>query len=251
LRSYRSRLLVWLWGGGLAALFTAVGAFPRGEPRPLSPDTAAAQEWPFAAIAGLLILAGAGWFLARARLVPRGPVDRGDELAGHLAAMLALCAIGIALVFLNAYALLLLLPSLHAWLFAPNVRDRSGWLRTGVFALGLLGPAVLIASYAIRLELGLDAPWYLATLFTVGYAPIWLFLVLLAWGAAAGQIGAILFGRYSPYPSEGAYPERGLVREGVRQSILLTRRFRGARPQRGTSWSPETIQRAERDVLPR
>jgi hypothetical protein len=252
LRSYRSRLLVWLWAGGLAALFTAAGAFPTGAPRALSPETATAQEWPFAAIAGLIILAGAGWFVARARLVPRGVVDRGEELAGHLAAMLALCALGIALVFLNTFALLLLLPSLHAWLFAPHVRDRSAWLRVAVFALGLLGPVALVATYAVRLELGFDAPWYLAALFTVRYAPVSLFLVLLAWGAAAGQIGSILFGRYSPYPSEGTSPERGLVREGVRQTVLLARRRRRARPRRAEGWSrPDAIQRTEHDVLPR
>ena len=72
LRSYRSRLGVWLWAGGLAALFAVVGLFPNGDGRPLPLDLDDAQHWPFAALAGLVALAGVGWLVARSRLVPRG-----------------------------------------------------------------------------------------------------------------------------------------------------------------------------------
>jgi hypothetical protein len=229
LRSYRGRLGVWLWGGGLAALYTAFGAFPNGEARPLPPDLPDAQRWPFAALASLLALAGLGWLLARSRLVPRAPVERSDELAGHLAGMLVLCVIAIAVAATNVYALLLVLPSLHAWLWIPHARDAHPATRALVFTIGLAGPIALVAGYAIRFQLGLDAPWYLATLFTTGYAPIVQGIALLAWGAVAAQLGAVLFGRYAPYPSEGERPVRGVVREGVRQTILLSRRIRRRR----------------------
>ena len=129
LRSYRSRLGVWLWAGGLAGLFAVVGLFPNGDGRPLPLDLDEAQHWPFAALAGLVALAGVGWLVARSRLVPRAPVERSDELAGHLAAMLVLCGIAVAVAVTNTYALLFVLPSLHAWLWAPHVRDSAPWLR--------------------------------------------------------------------------------------------------------------------------
>ncbi len=221
LRSYRSRLLVWCWAGGLAALFTAVGLFPNGAPRPIAPDTDPAQHWPFAAIAGLAALSAAGWFVARVRLIPRAPVERSDELAGHLVAMLALCLVALTLAVTNAFSLVFVLPSLHAWLWAPHVRGGALVSRVALYAAGFAGPVGLLISFAIRFDLGLDAPWYVATLFTVGYAPLVLFLTFLPWAAAAGQIGAMLFGRYAPHP-EG--PLSGPVRDRVRRALYASGR---------------------------
>lgn len=230
LRSYRSRLFVWLWIGGLAALFTVLGIFPNGAPRPLALDSDEAQNWPFAALLGLTALSALGWFVARVRLIPRRPVDRSEEAAGHLVSMLALSVVALALAVTNAFSLLLVLPSLHAWLWTPHVRDRHLALRAGLFAVGFLGPAVLVGSFAVRYELGLDAPWYVATLFSVGYASTALFLAFLAWGAAAGQIGAILFGRYAPYPSPGEGPAPGPIHDAVRRLVLAARRSRRPAP---------------------
>jgi hypothetical protein len=214
LRSFRSRLFVWFWAGGIAVLFTAVGLFPNGAPRPISPSTEPAQHWPLAAIAGLVTLSALGWFVARARLIPHEPVDRTDELAGHLVAMLALCVIALVLAVTNAFSLIFVLPSLHAWLWAPHVRTSRLATRIALYAAGFAGPLLLLISFAIRFKLGFDAPWYIATLFTVGYASLTLFLTFLAWAAVAGQIGAVLFGRYAPYPGE---PERASAREAVRR----------------------------------
>ena len=148
-----------------------------------------------------MLLVTAVWFLARTRLIPRTTVDRTDELAGHFVAMLALLVVAAVVAADNAYSLLLLLPSLHVWLFAPNFRGRSAAARAVVFGLGLVGPGLLVASFAVRLGIGLDGPWYVGTLFSVGYASVVLFVAFLAWAAASGQIGAMLFGRYAPYPA--------------------------------------------------
>jgi hypothetical protein len=250
-RSLRSRLGVWLFGAGLAAIFTAVGLFPNGEPRPLPPDIPEAQQWPFAALAGLAALIGVGWLLARVRLVPRGPVERSDELAGHLAAMILLCGTAVLLAVTNPYALLFLLPSLHLWLWVPHVRDSSLGLRFTVYAAGFAGPIVLLTTYALRFALGFDAPWYVATLFTVGYVPVTLIAALVLWGAAAGQIGAILFGRYAPYPTEDERPVRGVVRGSVRLAVLGARRARRGAPKQDEPWLPEQPVPAERDAVPR
>jgi len=250
LRSLRSRLGVWLWGVGLAAIFTAVGLFPNGEPRPLPFDIPEAQQWPFAALAGLAVITGLGWLLARARLVPAAPAERSDELAGHLAAMLLLCVTAVLLAVTNPYALLFLLPSLHAWLWVPQVRDRRVLTRVALYAAGFAGPIVLLAAYAVRFGLGLDAPWYVTTLFTVGYVPVTLIAALVLWGAAAGQIGAVLFGRYAPYPTEDERPVRGVVRESVRLTVLATRRARRGPSTVEEPWAPpEPLPTGERDPV--
>jgi hypothetical protein len=227
-RGLRSRICVWAWGIGLAALFTVAGAFPRAEPLPLPPDLPESQTWPSAALAVLASLIAAGWLLTRVRLVPRASAERGDELSGHLAAMVLLCAVAVLLAATETHALLFLLPSLHAWLWAPNARDSHPALRLLLYVIGLAGPIGFVAAVAVRFGLGFDAPWYTTTLFTTGAAPFVLVVAIGLWGAAAGQIGAVLFGRYSPYPTEGGRPARGVLRETIRQSVLLGRRMRGS-----------------------
>jgi hypothetical protein len=167
--------------------------------------------------------------------------------------MIALSVTAVLVAATSPYALLFLLPSLHAWLWAPHFRDARFPSRVLLYAAGFAGPLTLVIAYAVRLRLGFDAPWYLATLFTVGYAPVAQIAALLLWGAAAGQVGATLFGRYAPYPTEGERPVRGAVRESVRLTVLLARRVRRGRPTRGPEgWQPEEpIQRSKRDAVPR
>lgn len=227
LRGLRSRLLVFAWIGGLAVLFTVLGLFPHGGGRPLPLDSALAQHWPLGAILGLLALSAVGWFLARIRLVRRGPVLREDELAGHAVAMLLLCVIAAILAVQNPYALLFLLPSMHAWLWLPHLLDRPLATRVAVYGIGYLGIAGLLLSFAIRYSLGFDTPWYVATLFSVGYASPVYFVALLAWGAAAAQTGVLVFDRYAPYAPPPGSGGRGPLRETVRALVLAGRARRG------------------------
>jgi hypothetical protein len=101
----------------------------------------------------------------------------------------------------------------------------------------------LLASFAFRFDLGFDAPWYMAALAAVGYVPLPLLLALLLWGAAAGQLGAIAFGRYAPYPERSERPVRGPVREGIRQVVLVGRRRR-ARPVRAEPEEAEALEQS-------
>jgi hypothetical protein len=71
----------------------------------------------------------------------------------------------------------------------------------------------------------LHAPWYIAELFAVGYAPFSLFVIGLGWLAGAAQLVAVAGGRYAPYPSARERPPRGPVRELVRQ-VAQARRQR-------------------------
>ena len=64
----------------------------------------------------------------------------------------------------NPFALLFCLPALHAWLWLPQVRSRGPAVRALVFAVGLIGPLLLLGSLAVRFGLGFDAPWYVLEL---------------------------------------------------------------------------------------
>jgi hypothetical protein len=225
LRSYRSRLAFWLWCGALFGLFALAGVWPDGEARP--PDLADIR-WPAGGLLGLVVLAFLGWLVARERLLPRRPLNREDELAGHTGALLALGVVSLLVVATNPFALVFLLPSLHIWLWLPQVRDSPLWVRGVVLAAGFSGPALLVWSFAERYGLGWDAPWYIAWLFALGYAPLPGFVVVLACAAAAAQLVALVGGRYAPYPSAAERPPRGPVRELVRRVVLAQRRRRRA-----------------------
>jgi hypothetical protein len=221
LRSYRSRLGFWIWCGGLFILFGALGIWPHGSARPPSLQ---AVNWPTGGLIALAVLAAVGWFVARDRLLPRRRIRPEEELAGHAASLLALGVVALLVVATNPFALVFLLPSLHGWLWLAQVRNRPVWIRAAVLLAGFAGPALLVWSFADRYGLGFDAPWYLAWLFALGYAPLPLLLIGLAWLAAAGQLTALAGGRYAPYPSASERRPRGPVRETIRRLAIAQRR---------------------------
>jgi hypothetical protein len=161
-------------------------------------------------------------------LLPRRDVRPEDELAGHAAALLALGVVALLVVATNPFALIFLLPSLHVWLWLPQVRESPLWVRAIVLVAGFAGPLLLVWSFAARYGLGWDAPWYIAWLFALGYAPVPGFAIGLAWAAAAGQLVALVGGRYAPYPSAAERPPRGPLRQTIRRLVLAQRRRRRA-----------------------
>jgi hypothetical protein len=220
LRSYRSRLAFWLWCGGLFVLFGLLGVWPRGAARPPS---LAHVNWPAGGLIALAILAGLGWLVARDRLLPRRRVTAEEELAGHAGALLALGVVGLLTVATNPFALVFVLPSLHAWLWLPQIGDRPLPTRVAVVLAGFAGPALLLWSFAERYGLGFDAPWYVAWLYSLGYAPLPGLLVVLAWAAAAAQLLALTARRYAPYPTAAERPPRGPIRQTIRRLVLAQR----------------------------
>ena len=226
LRSYRSRVGFWLWVMVTFELFALAGVWPGAPAVPLPPDSAPATDWPVGGLLGLAVLAGLGWLVTRARLVPRRPASATEELAGTTAALLALAVVALLVVATNPFALVFLIPSLHAWLWLPHVRTQSVWTRVAVLASGFLGPLLLGASLALRYHLGLDAPWYLAELTAVGYVKLPAIVIAAGWLAAAGQMTALAIGRYAPYPSARDRPPRGPVRETVRRTVHTVRAAR-------------------------
>jgi hypothetical protein len=232
LRSLRSRVGFWLFAGAAFAVFGWLGAWPDGANRPIAPGSEAAGTWPVLALLGLSIVAAAAWLVSRERLLPRRPVSSADELAGYTAALLALAVLALVVIATNAFALLFLLPSLHAWLWLPQVRDRHPALRLGVLALGFAGPALLVASFAFRFGLGLDAPWYVVALLAVGYVEPTVALIGLAWLATTAQMAALAVKRYAPYPPASERPPRGALRRLAGRAVGIARSRQSAAPKR-------------------
>jgi hypothetical protein len=232
LRSFRSRLGFWLWIALVFAAFSLLAGWGDGPARPLSPEGAAATKWPMASLVVFGLFALVGWLVARGRLLPRVEVTPEEELAGHTAALLALAVVALLVVATNPFSLLFLLPSLHAWLWLPQVRWRAPWLRGVAFVAGFAGPLLLLASFARRFELGLDAPWYVAKLAAVGYVEPPALLIACAWLAATAQLGALSVGRYAPYPAPAERPPQGPIRELVRRILVLALSRRDREPPR-------------------
>jgi hypothetical protein len=230
LRGYRSRLALWLWVVGLFELFGLLGAWPDGAARPISPTSDMAHDWATKSLLALGVLALAGWLVTRERLMPRRTVTPEEELAGHTAGLLCLGALSLLVVATNPYALIFLLPCLHVWLWLPQVRGAPAGLRLGVLALGFAGPLLLLGSFASRLGLGWDTPWYLAELRAVGYVPFIVMPLLAVWLAGTSQLTALATRRYAPYPSASELPPRGPLRRllGGSVSAVRNRRRRGA-----------------------
>jgi Peptidase family M28 len=211
LRSYLRRLGFWLFAGGVFMLFTFAGAWPDGDEAAISPASEAATHWPRLGLALFALVVAAGWLVARSRLVPSGPVEAEDEVAGMAVALAALAVIALVLIVTKPHTLLFVLPSAHAWLWLVQARGRDARLRAALYVAGLAGPLLLLGSMALRFGLGLDAPWYLAELTALGYVSAFTFILILAWAAVAGQVLAVTSGRYAPYPSAEARPARGAV----------------------------------------
>ncbi len=225
LRSYRSRVAFWLVAGALFELFALAGAWPRGAARPIAPDTEAATHWPVVPLGILGVLVAVAWLVVRVRLQPRRRVSAEEQLAGHTAALIALAVIALVVLVINPFALVFVIPSLHAWLWLAHSRGRP-LLQSALLVLGLAGPFLLLWSLGSRFGLGLDAPWYLAALLSVGYVQLPPFVVFLAWAAAGGQLAALAAGRYAPYPDAHERGPRGPIRELVRTVVLAVRRRR-------------------------
>ncbi len=222
LRSLVRRTGFWLFAVAVFFLFDAAGLWTEGASRPISPYTQVAHDWDVTVVLAFATVLGAGWVISRRRLAPRASLSAEDELAGYAAALVLLAAVAVTVGVTNPYALLFVLPSLHAWLWLPQLRIVPSGVRVAVLLVGLAGPLILLGSLAIRFGLGLDAPWYLAQLASVGYVSTGPVLVTALWLAAGAQLAALATRRYSPYPTRA---ERR--RYGMRPALSRVVRPRG------------------------
>ena len=128
-------------------------------------------------------------------------------------------------------------------------RPPSGAARERRPALGFAGPGLsrLDVRHPLRARLGRAVVH--RELFAVGYAPLPLFVIGLAWLAAAGQLVALAADRYAPYPAPGERPRRGPLRELIRTLVLAQRR-RAAAADAATARSTSQPRRSQRTVEP-
>jgi hypothetical protein len=237
LRSYRSRLAFWLYAVLLFELFALLGVWETGADRPLAPELSPGTQWPTVGLAVYGALFAGGWLVGRDRLLPRRPVADAERLAGQVGALLALAVLSLLVVAMNPYSVLFLLPSLHAWIWLPQLRNGSPALRAAAYVAGFGGPLLLVGALALRFDLGFDAPWYLAQLAAVGFVPFPALLVTAAWLAVAGQLAASVAGRYAPYPAAEERPRLGVGRRLARTAVRATRR-RSAPEERSRALGP-------------
>jgi hypothetical protein len=230
LRALSLRCAYWIGALLLFELLNAGGAFPHGTARPVSLETSAAQDWPVATLVLFgLVLAG-GWLVVRQRLLPHGTLAIEEDVAGHTAALLGLLVVTLLVIALNRYSLVLVLPSLHAWIWLPQLHGRPRWMRIAVFFAGLAGPLWLLHAFSTRLGLGFDTPWYLMELAVVHLVSFPFLLVGVCWVAVAAQLVALTTGRYAPVPAR----RRGSPPTALRRSVgRLAHGGRSASPRAG------------------
>jgi hypothetical protein len=237
-RSLRTRLGFWLFVGLAFYAFDLLGVWPTGAPRPPNPATAVAGDWPVLALLSLGVVVLVGWLIARHRLVPRRPVGADERLAGETAALLALAVMALLVLATNPFALLFVLPALHAWLWLPQVRNGRPLARALVLLVGLTGPLLILLSLGVRYGLGFDAPWYLLELAAVGYVRVAPVAIALGAAACAAQLVAVAAGRYAPYPEPGERAARGPLRGLIRTVVLAIRARRRVTDERRRAFGP-------------
>ncbi|HEY2778168.1 MAG TPA: M28 family peptidase [Gaiellaceae bacterium] len=226
-RSLRSRIVVWLFAGAVFYAMRAFSAWPSGEPRPPSPTSRAAGDWPVLSLILLAAISFVGWLFAHQRLAPRRRVEPEEQLAGETAALIGLGVVALLVLATNPYALVFFVPALHTWLWLPHVRARQRPVAVLLLASGLAGPALIVLSLAVRFGLGFDAPWYLLELVSLGYVHVPAVAITLAGAACAAQLVAVTAHRYAPYPDRDERPQFGPFRSLVR-ALVLTARARRA-----------------------
>src|SRR4029077_9550833 len=133
--------------------FIYLGAWQTGAARPPATELSPGTDWPVVGLAIFTCILLVGWFVARDRLLPRRPLGNGEELAGQVAALLVLAVLSLLIVAMNPYAVIFVLPSLHAWIWLPQVRNRPSPIQLAALVGGFIGPLLLVASLATRLGL--------------------------------------------------------------------------------------------------
>ena len=154
LRSYRSRLGFWLWCGALFGLFAAARRLARRLRRGRRRSTASAGRWAASSRSPCSpASAGSSRATGCCRAAPCAPEE---ELAGHAAALLALSVVALLTVATNPFALIFLLPSLHVWLWLPQVRESTALGPCGRSRRRLCRPPAdpLVVRRPIRARLG-------------------------------------------------------------------------------------------------
>jgi hypothetical protein len=151
--------------------------------------------------AGILIAAGAGlvfWrFVSRPRLVRLDATTGEERTAGLAGGLLGLALAGLLLTAVNPFALIVVLPAAHIWLYLPAAaRAGRRWLLV-VYLAGLIGPAALVFELWTAQGLGSSTLRALVAMTASGYLAPAVSVCFALSAAAAAQLGALVAGRYA------------------------------------------------------
>ncbi len=137
-------------------------------------------------------------FIVQPRLVRRAPVAAWERTGGFATGLLGLGLASLLLLAVNPYALLLVLPAAHAWLWLPSAARRGRGLAIAVYLVGLLGPVIVLFEMATTQGLGWDATRAVVAVVSSGYQSPALSLCYALASAAAAQVATTVAGRYGP-----------------------------------------------------
>ena len=156
---------------GLFELVRLFGAWPDGAPRPISPTSAVAHDWPVRAAVRAARACAAGWLVSRERLLPRRSVTAEEELAGHTARCSASARSRCSSSRRTRSRSSSCCPAARLALVAAGAARASRWFGSACSRSASPGRC----SWSARSRRGTDSAgtrrWYLAELRAVGYVP--------------------------------------------------------------------------------
>lgn len=136
--------------------------------------------------------------VVRPRIVPVEPVAAAERTTGLVTALLGLVFASLAIVSVNPFALILVLPAGHAWLWMEAVARRGRRAMFGLFVVGAVIGPLLVLGELWRLGLGASAfRSVLATVASGYFSPPLAAALAVALGAGA-QLAMVIAGRYAP-----------------------------------------------------
>jgi hypothetical protein len=104
----------------------------------------------------------------------------------------------VLLVAVSPYALIVLLPAAHAWLWLPVAARAGRPALIAAYVIGYLGLVGLLLELALPLGLGREVFQAAVAMVASGYLSPAISVCLALAAAGAAQIGALVAGRYSP-----------------------------------------------------
>jgi Peptidase family M28 len=165
---------------------------------------------------GITLSAAAGllfWrFVSRPRLVRIGSGTSEERTAGLAGGLLGLALAGLVLTAVNPFALIVLLPAAHIWLWLPAAARAGRRVLLLVYLAGMIGPLALVCELWSSQGVGSSTPRVLFAMTASGYlAPAESICFAFA-AAAAAQLGALVAGRYAnPHAPTGGGPQRAAL----------------------------------------
>ncbi|HEX5261684.1 MAG TPA: hypothetical protein VFW18_09420, partial [Gaiellales bacterium] len=137
-------------------------------------------------------------FVSRPRLVPVAPVSGTDRTGGLAAGLAGAMFATLLLTAVNPFALVLVLPAVHAWLWLAHAARISRRTMLAVWAVGLIGPLALVIELWHGQGAGSQTPRALVAMTASGYLTPAIPICLALFTAAGIQLLSLVTGRYSP-----------------------------------------------------